>query len=190
VTDTSSGAWYQFDANGTLNNDGDLWTQNLDMGFQKAVTIAAGSSTSISFYYAIGSTQAAAESAADTARAQTADYWFGQTSTAYTNWLNSGTRVSMSDAGLNTAFDRSLVINKQAQQPQYGSWPAATNPAYAYKVWVRDSAVTAMGLDATGHLPEAEKYWNWMASVQNTDGTWHTNYSVWQANQWISFVEP
>src|SRR5262249_59968221 len=106
-------------------------------------------------------------------------------------------RVSMADSGLNSAFDRSLVNNKQSQQPAFGSWPAATNPAYSYKVWVRDSAVTAMGMDATGHLSEAEKYWNWMASVQLTGdsgvlhaGNWYTNYSVWQANRSISFVEP
>jgi GH15 family glucan-1,4-alpha-glucosidase len=190
TANTTSGAWYQFDANGTLKNNGDLWSQNLDLGFQKTLTITAGSSATVAFYYTIGANQTAAESAADTARAQTADYWLGQVSTSYTNWLNAGKRTSLTDVGLNTAFDRSLVINKQSQQPQYGSWPAATNPAYEYKVWVRDAAVTAMGMDATNHLTEAEKYWNWMASVQNTDGTWHTNYSVWQANQWISFVEP
>jgi GH15 family glucan-1,4-alpha-glucosidase len=188
--DVNSAPWYQFDTNGTLQNKGDLWTQRLDLGFQKTLSLPANGSASVAFYYAIGSTQAAAESAADTARAQTADYWLGQTATQYTNWLNAGTRISMADSGLNSAFDRSLVINKQSQQPAFGSWPAATNPAYGYKVWVRDSAVTAMGMDATGHLSEAEKYWNWMASVQNADGSWHTNYSVWHANQWISFVEP
>lgn len=194
---SNSAPWYQFDANGTLQNTGDLWSQDLDLGFQKSISLAANGSASLALYYAIGSTQSAAESAADTARAQTASYWFSQTATAYTSWLNAGKRVSLADAGLNTAFDRSLVINKQAQQPEFGSWPAATNPAYSYKVWVRDSAVTAMGMDATGHLAEAEKYWNWMASVQLngssgslTTGNWFTNYSVWQANQSISFVEP
>lgn len=187
---TTSSAWSQFDANGVLKNNGDLWTQNMDLGWQKVLTITAGSTATVSFYYAIGSTQASAESIADTARAQTADYWLGQVASSYSTWLSSGLTTSATDPGLNTAYKRSLVINKQAQQPQYGSWPAATNPAYAYKVWVRDSAVTAMGMDATGHLAEAEKYWNWMASVQNTDGTWHTNYNVWKANEWISFVEP
>jgi GH15 family glucan-1,4-alpha-glucosidase len=190
AANTTSSAWAQFDANGLLKNNGDLWTQNMDLGFQKVMTITAGSSATLSFYYAIGSTQSAAESAADTARAQTGDYWLGQVASSYSTWLSSGTVTSVADAGLNTAYKRSLIINKQSQQPQYGSWPAATNPAYSYKVWVRDSAVTAMGLDATGHLAEAEKYWNWMASVQNTDGSWHTNYSVWKANEWISFVEP
>lgn len=189
-SDPNSSPWYQFDATGTLLNKGDTWAQNMSIGFQKRLTLPANGSASLALYYTIGSTQAAAEAAADIARAQTADYWFNQTATQYTNWLNAGRRVSLADSGLNTAFDRSLVINKQAQQPQFGAWPAATNPAYQYKVWVRDSAVTAMGLDATGHLSEAEKYWNWMASVQNADGTWHTNYSVWQANQWIPFVEP
>lgn len=190
AADVASGAWYQFDANGALLNNGDQWAQDLDLGFQKSMTIPASGSTTLSFYYTIGSTQSAAEAAADTARAQSGDYWLSQTATQYTNWLNAGKRTSMADAGLNTAYDRSLIINKQVQQPQFGSWPAATNPAYSYKVWVRDSAATAMGMDATGHGAEAEKYWNWMASVQNADGTWHTNYSVWQANQWISFVEP
>ncbi|MEO7913214.1 MAG: glycoside hydrolase family 66 protein [Roseiflexaceae bacterium] len=196
-TNANSAPWYQFDNNGALLNTGDLWSQRLDLGFQKSLALAANGSASLSFYYAIGSTQAAAESAADTARAQTSSYWFTQTGTAYTNWLNTGLRTSLADAGLNTAFDRSLVINKQSQQPAFGSWPAATNPAYAYKVWVRDAAVTAMGMDATGHLSEAEKYWNWMASVQLAGssgvlsaGNWYTNYSVWQANQSISFVEP
>lgn len=186
----TSSPWYQFDANGVLNRCGDLWSQNLSMGFQKLITVPAGGSVTLAFYYAIGSTQEEAEAAADLARSQTADYWFTQTAAEYNNWLNSGQRVNTSDIGINTAFDRSLIINKQAQHPEFGSWPAATNPSYQYKVWVRDSAVTAMGMDATNHLSEAEKYWNWMASVQNTDGTWHTNYNVWKANEWIAFVEP
>jgi GH15 family glucan-1,4-alpha-glucosidase len=54
-------------------------------------------------------------------------------------------------------------------------------------------------MDAAGHLAEADKYWRWEASVQNTTsppnsglspGTWFTNYSFWGANTPIPFVQP
>lgn len=185
-----SAPWHQFNATGSLNNNGGLWTQDLSLGFQKEITLQAYGSDTVAFWYAIAANQNDAEAASDTARAQTPAYWFAQTASAYEAWFSGGVQVNMADAGLNTAYRRSLIINKQSQQPEFGSWPAATNPAYEFKVWVRDSAVTAMGMDAAGFPAEARKYWNWMAAVQKQDGSYWTNYSAWHPNQGIYFVEP
>lgn len=46
-----------------------------------------------------------------------------------------------------------------------------------------------MALDASGHYSDAEKYWDWLASVQNTDGTFSTCYDLWSSAP-ISFVQP
>ena len=188
--DLTASAWAQFDANGSLRNNGSLTAADIDLGLQKSLTLAAGASSDLYFYITARSTTAAAQSVADTARAQTGAYWFSQASTSWTNWLNSGQRGSTSDTGVNSAFDINLITIKQMQNPTLGTIPATSNPSsYSYKVWARDGSVTAMGLDAAGHTGEAEKFWNWLASVQNADGTFHTTFDLWTGN-FISFVEP
>lgn len=182
--------WYKFDESGTLPNNSDLYAADMSVAFQKRLNISANGTATASFYITVRGTLAAAQAAVDAARAQTADYWFSQTAAAYGTWLNSGKRVNFADPGLNKTFDRGLIVTKNIQNPTIGGIPATTNPfAYGYKVWVRDASVTSMALDASGHYPEAEKFWRWMASVQNTDGSWHTTFDTWTGN-WVSFVEP
>jgi GH15 family glucan-1,4-alpha-glucosidase len=190
TSDATVGSWYAFDATGTLPDNTDVTGSNLDAGFENKVTIPAQGSTQLYYYLAIDSSLSAVQSDVDSARAQTGSYWFNTTQTDWTNWLNSGKRISTSDSGVNTAYDRNLIVIKDSQNPTTGSFPAATNPSsYSYKVWARDSAFTAMALDASGHYAEAEKYWNWLSSVQNSDGTFSTCYSLWTSAP-ISFVQP
>jgi len=184
--------WYSFDNNGTLADNGSVTAMNVDAALSKQVSVPANSTVTQSFYLAIAATSANALAAADTARAQTGDYWLNQTTTAYTNWLNAGKRTTanFTDTGLSTAYDRALVAMKQSQSPVLGVWPAATNPiAYGYKSWVRDSAVTAMAMDTSGHHAEADKYFRWLASVQYANGSFGTTYDGW-TGQHVSFVEP
>ena len=189
-TGATASPWHQFDGSGTLGDNGSVTVPDVSLGFQKRYTISAGSTATAYFYITVRSTMAAAQSAADTARGQTGSYWFTQTGTSYTNWLNAGTRVSFSDSGINTAFDRALITIKQTQNPTLGTIPAATNPgSYGYKVWARDSAVTFTAMDAAGHTSEADKYYRWLASRQNTDGSFHTTFDNWTGN-YVSFVEP
>jgi hypothetical protein len=111
-----------------------------------------------------------------------------------------GETRAVADPALEEAYERSLVTILQSQQPEFGSFVAATNPAYDFKVWPRDSAVTAMGLDAAGLHDDAGRYWKWMASVEEDgdgaqpelfeNGTCYTNYSYWDANVPIDFVQP
>ncbi len=194
ATDITASAWCQFDTNGTLSNNGTLTTPNVDLGFQNTVTIPANTSQTLYFYLGIGSNLAGAQAVADTARAQTGTYWFNTAASNYSSWLASGTALSTSDTGVNTAYLRNLVVIKNSQNPTNGLFPAATNPgAYGYKAWVRDSSFDAMALDASGHYTEAAKYWNWMAANMltgtGTNGTWHTTYDLWSGN-YVSFVEP
>jgi GH15 family glucan-1,4-alpha-glucosidase len=189
----SAAAWFSFDNNGTLSGNADLRAPDVDLAFQKAVTLDAGKTRNIDLYLAIAPSLSAAELAADTARAKTADEWFAQTATAYTSWLQNsgkGQIPQLSDTGLNTLFARELFVIKNAQNPVLGTFPATTSPfAYGYKNWVRDGSVTSIALDASGHHEEAEAYYRWMASVQGDDGSWKTTYDYWDG-AYLSFVEP
>jgi GH15 family glucan-1,4-alpha-glucosidase len=188
-----------FDSAGSLNNNVSFSGQIVTLGLQRHVTIAAKKSTTLSFVFTVQGSSAAAQSAVTTALSKSASAWASNEQAQYLGWLNSGARSTQTDQGARNAFDIGLVTLKQSQQPQFGSWVAATNPAYLYKVWPRDASVTAIAMDAAGHLPEADKYWRWEASVQNTTsppnsglspGTWYTNYSFWAANSPIPFVQP
>jgi GH15 family glucan-1,4-alpha-glucosidase len=191
--DQSVAAWYSFDNDGTLPGNLDLHAIDVDLAFQKSVTLDAGKTTKIDLYLAIAPTRAAAEAASDLARAQTADQWFAQTAAAYAAWLQNGGKgqnPQLTDGGLNTLFTRELFVIKNAQNPVLGTFPATTSPfAYGYKNWVRDGSVTAIALDAAGHHDEAESYYRWMASVQGSDGAWKTTYNYWDG-AYLSFVEP
>lgn len=192
LTSPTVAPWYTFDNNGTLAGNNSVTAMNVDVAMNKQVAVAAGATVTQSFYLAIAATSTNALAAADTARAQTGDYWLANTTTAYTNWLNAGKRTTsnFTDTGLSTAYDRALVAMKQSQSPVLGVWPAATNPiAYGYKSWVRDSAVTAMAMDSAGHHAEADKYFRWLASVQYANGSFGTTYDGW-TGQHVSFVEP
>jgi GH15 family glucan-1,4-alpha-glucosidase len=184
--------WYAFDASGNLPDNNSVSAADVSVGLSKKVTVPANSSVSTSFYLAIDSSASAVLADADTARAQADTYWQNQVTTAYTNWLNAGKRTTstFTDSGLSTAYDRALIAMKQTQNPALGTWPASTNPiAYGYKTWVRDSAVTALAIDAAGHHAEADKYFRWLASIQNSDGSFGTTYDEWTGAH-VSFVEP
>lgn len=192
LTSSTVAPWYTFDHDGTLSNNNSVSAMDVDAAMNERVSVPANSTVTQSFYLAIAATSASALSAADTARAQSGDYWLSNTTTAYTNWLNAGKRTTsnFADAGLSTAYDRALVVMKQSQSPVLGVWAAATNPiAYGYKSWVRDSAVTAMAMDTAGHHAEADKYFRWLATVQYTNGSFGTTYDGW-TGQHVSFVEP
>lgn len=200
TTNSLCSPWVTFDNNGTLKNNSSVTTKDISTALMKSVTLSAGASTDVYFYLAIAGSSVDLSSAVSTVRGQTGSYWMNQMNTEYTNWLNAGTRTNFSDASLNTAYDRNLIAIKQSIVPgaNYGAPPAATNPsAYSYKVWARDSAVTAMSLDASGHTAEADKYWYWLKDRQITtdQGTWKkpgtfwTCYWIWD-NSPVSFVEP
>ncbi len=184
--------WYAFDAAGTLPGNTSVTATDVSVGLSKRVTVPANSQVTTSFYLAVASSAADSLAAADTARGTSDTSWQQTTTTDYANWLAAGKRVSstFTDTGLSTAYDRALVVMKQTQNPVLGTWPAATNPiAYGYKTWVRDSAVTALSLDAAGHHTEADKFFRWLASIQSADGSFGTTYDEW-TGQFISFVQP
>jgi len=193
VASKSVAGWFSFDHDGTLKGNAELRAPDVDLAFHKRVTIAAGATATVDLYLAIAPSEAAARAAADTARAQPADHWFSQTATAAVAWLDNagkGQRIHVTDTGLNTLFDRELIVIKNAQNPVLGTFPATTNPfAYQYKNWVRDGSVTAIALDAAGHHDEADRYFRWMAGVQGADGSWKTTYDYWDG-VYLSFVEP
>ncbi|HEU5141200.1 MAG TPA: glycoside hydrolase family 15 protein, partial [Bacillales bacterium] len=183
-------AWFTFNNNGTVKNNDDVNAVDTSIAFQDVVNIPANGTVSISFVATVQNTLSSAQNAIDSALSQNADYWFTQTGNAYTNWLNSGKTVQFNDEGINKAYKRSLVAIKNAINPTHGATPATTNPvAYGYKVWIRDSATTAMILDQAGFHEEAKKYWYWLQDRQEVNGTFKTTFNNW-TNAYMPFVEP
>lgn len=172
--------------------------KNVALSAWKQVVLAPGATAQYAFFYAVASSMGDAVAIAQQALAAgNSDAWFTATRQAYQTWLEQGHQVSTADPGLGKAFSIALVTDKQSQQPAFGSFVASTNPAYGYKVWPRDSSVTALSLAAAGHLDEAVKFYRWMASVQDDgsvpdhpQGTWYSNYSFWIRNHPKVFVEP
>ena len=186
--------WYTFDNSGTLKNNSSVSSSDVSAAFEQTVTIPAGSTKYVYFYVGLGTTLSNIQELCNTVSAQTGNYWFDETSSNYQNWFSGKTIPSFSDSDLTAIYKRNLVMIKNAIRPggsvADGAMPATTNPVnYKYKVWSRDSAVTAMALDAAGFTDEAKSYWKWLAARQNSDGTFHTCYGLWDnANQ--NFVEP
>lgn len=192
ITQSNVAAWYTFDNNGTVKNNNDVVAPDISVAFQDNITIPANSSVTVSFVATVQPTLSAVQTSVDTARAQSASYWLTQTQTRYNSWLTAPGKktVNFADDGIDKTFTRGLISIKNATNPTYGPTPAATNPiAYGYKVWARDSAVTAMVLDQAGFYAEAEKYWYWLADRQSTDGSFKTTFDYW-TNAYVSFVEP
>jgi GH15 family glucan-1,4-alpha-glucosidase len=189
---TASG-WSTFDRDGTLRGNDDLLASDVDLAFVKRLTIPPQETRSVDLYLTVRGDLGSALAAADTARARSADAWFAAADAAHQAWLSNGgggVRPALGDAGLDAAFERALLVVKNAQNPALGTFVAATNPiAYGYKNWVRDGSISAIALDASGHHAEAERYWRWMASVQGKDGAWKTTYGSWDG-AYLSFVEP
>jgi GH15 family glucan-1,4-alpha-glucosidase len=173
-------------------------SQDLGLALWTQADLKPSAQQQYAFFYAVTSTFADAQQVAQTARSS-ADpgSWFDETRRAYQNWLQQGWQIQTTDPGLGKALTRALVTNKQSQQPGFGSFVAATNPAYGHKVWPRDASVTALGFAAAGHLDEAVKFYRWMASVQEDGskqdyprGTWYSNYSFWLRKGPKTFREP
>lgn len=191
-TDETASGFSSFDHDGTLRNNAELRAADVDLAFHQRVTVAAGESLRLSFYLTVRGDLGSARAAADAARAEPASAWFERTAQAYRHFLHGGRRErpAFADGGLEKAEARARITIKNAQNPRLGTIAATTNPtAYQHKTWVRDGAITAIALDACGHLEEAALYWSWMASVQEPDGTWKTTFSVWDGRP-LSFVEP
>ena len=186
--------WYTFDNSSTLKNNSSVSSPDVSAAFEQTVTIPAGSTKYVYFYVGLGTTLSNIQELCNTVSAQTGNYWFDETSSNYQNWFSGKTIPSFSDSDLTAIYKRNLVMIKNAIRPggsvADGAMPATTNPVnYKYKVWSRDSAVTAMALDAAGFTDEAKSYWKWLAARQNSDGTFHTCYGLWDnTNQ--NFVEP
>ncbi len=198
--------WHTFNADGTLNGNASVSCQDISTAFASTVTLEPGASQTLYFYVAVAPSASELNNTITTARSKTGQQWMETTRSAYTDWLAEGNTLELPDQELNDAYESISVFMKQSIVPGYDSegnvkfaaFPATTNPsAYSYKVWARDSAVTAMGLDATGHLTEAENYWYWLADRQITTdeggwkkpGTFWTCYWIWD-NSPVSFVEP
>lgn len=209
TTSAQCSPWVTFNNNGTLKNNGNVTAADISTAFTKSVTLNAGQSQDIYFYLATGASAEEVKAAVTTVKAHTGSYWMSQMSTDYTNWLAQGKSTDFTKEKLNAAYDRILITLKQSIVPgsytqnnttsySFAAMPATTNPsAYSYKVWARDSAVSAMAMDASGHTKEAEAYWYWLADRQiKTDqggwkkpGTFWTCYWIWD-NSPVSFVEP
>ncbi|MBO9604500.1 MAG: carbohydrate-binding protein [Paenibacillaceae bacterium] len=198
TADAKASPWVTFDNNGTLKNNGSVTAQDISVGFNQSVSVAGGTTEYVYFYLALGEDATEVNAVADTARAHTGDYWFTQTADDYDDWFDNAKPVpSLGDSDLTALYKNNLVMIKNAIRPGTstgdGAMPATTNPAtYSYKVWTRDSATTAVALDAAGFTDEGERYWRWLAARQLTGGDagkFNTTINVW-TNARVEFIEP
>ncbi len=100
-------------------------------------------------------------------------------------WLTDSNNISLGGSFL-TEYYTSLLLVKDDQNPVTGEFTASPSPIYMY-AWVRDGSFAAMALQDAGHLNSAEKYWEWMASVQD-NGTWYTRYNFWTSTPDTSYA--
>jgi GH15 family glucan-1,4-alpha-glucosidase len=175
--------WVSFDRDGSLPGNGDITVPDVDLAFTRKLSVPASGTAEIYLYLTFATDREGIETSIDMARAQSGAYWTDETAQAHVNWLADGARPTFADVGLNTLFDRSLIVIKHSQNPAMGLFPATTNPvAYQHFSWMRDSSITAIALDASGHHSEAGQYWRWMAGAQDQNGTWRTRSSVWDGS--------
>jgi len=185
----------------SLTDSGSFSGTNMGMGMSKTITLDSMQHTQVAWFYGVADSLESAKALADHVRqGGLAKTWMANSSNQWKAWLSAGKSATLTPPvpQWGQALLIGLITSRQAQQPEFGSFVASTNPAYEYKVWIRDAAVTAMFFDAVGHLEEADKFWSWMAQVQQTDnsnpdvpaGTWWTNYSFFARNTPIHFVEP
>ncbi|SHJ26137.1 Glucoamylase (glucan-1,4-alpha-glucosidase), GH15 family [Clostridium cavendishii DSM 21758] len=186
--------WSSFNESGSLKNNNSVSAQNVSAAFEQNVDIAPNASEEIYFYMGLAKDTNEINNVCNTAKAKTGKAWFEHTSNLYNEWFKGKKIPKLKDADLTTVYKRNLIMIKNCTKPgnssNDGAMPATTNPlAYGYKVWARDSAVTAMSLDAAGFNDEAGKYWRWLAARQSDDGSFHTCFDLWNNNN-ANFVEP
>ena len=184
----------------SLTDDESFSSGDVGVGLSRTVRIEARGRRQLAFFYAVADSVEAARSLAQRVRSGAPPAEIAAASSAsWKEWLDSGKAGSLQPdvAAWRQAMATALITIRQAQQPEFGSFVAATNPAYFYSVWPRDAAVTAIGLDAAGYLDAGEHYWRWMAQAQEDgsnpdfpDGTWWTNYGYWSQARGIPFVSP
>lgn len=202
--------WVTFDSDGLLKENSSVTTKNISSGLKKTVSLAAGETRSIYFYTAICATQGDLDATIQLVQSKTPQQWMTIIGDDYHEWLASGKQTNLEEQRLNDAYDRLLITLKQSIVPgsytdatgktinKFAAMPATTNPAaYSYKIWARDSAVSAMAMDASGHLDEAEAYWRWLAErqIKTDQGEWKKPGAFWTChwiwdNSEVSFVEP
>ncbi len=186
--------WYTFDNNGTLKNNTNVTGNDLTIAFEQKVNVKAGATEYAYFYMAVDPSLSGLQNLCGETASQSGDDLFHHTADIYKNWFNKVVIPTYNDEGLLATYKNNLVMIKNAIRPgssdSDGAMPATTNPYnYGYKVWARDSAVTALSLDAAGLTEEAKTYWNWLAARQAANGTFETCYGLWD-NTDANFVEP
>lgn len=185
-----------------LADDESFEGTDVGVGLQKTIRVEPGARQEVAFFYAVTDSVDAARALAEEIQSGRSPDEIAQASSqAWRDWLTSGQVGSLEppvDAWAE-AFEVAMLTIRQSQQPEFGTFVAATNPAYFYSVWPRDAAVTAIGLDAAGYHDAAENYWRWMAGAQVTEagqdipvdvGAWWTNYGYWSEDRPVPFVDP
>lgn len=189
-----------FDDPSALTNSESFTGPDVGVGLEHVVQLAPGERAELAFFYAVtGSAEQARSLAAATRAGPPPEELAQAASRAWKRWLDSGAINALAppEPAWRDAAETAMITIRQAQQPEFGSFVAATNPAYFYSVWPRDAAVTAMALDGAGYHEAAEHYWTWMAQAQADgsnpeypQGTWWTNYGYWSPARGIPFVHP
>jgi GH15 family glucan-1,4-alpha-glucosidase len=170
---------------------------DVEVGFVGSASLEKGASTELDFYYGVAKDLAGVLAIADRVKTRTVASWFTAQGAAWAAWLASGATPSTTGGALTDAYAHALVGIRQAQHPELGSFVASTNPASSFGVSPGDATAVAMALDGAGHLDDAERFWLWMASIQESgqdplrpSGTWWTRYDFWNSSAMRADARP
>lgn len=183
---------YQFqlgnNAYEAANNAGLYGADSIGMMADAAISwklgeIRPGETKSFTFYICVSSTlQGVKELAGGTRKYNwhekynlTLDYWKG--------FFNNAKRVNTGIKKIDTLYKRSLMVFKLMQNESTGGLLAAPEVdehftrcgRYGY-CWGRDAAFITEAMDRCGLQDAVDKFFDWVARVQDAGGFWHQRY--------------
>ncbi|MBO8163435.1 MAG: glycoside hydrolase family 15 protein [Brevibacillus sp.] len=146
---------------------------------QRQERIAPGETVEVRVVLAYGRSRQEALAALESAAAETAD----QTVRTWENWISSAAPIQLGNTDWEEAYYRSLLVLKLLCSEETGAIlaaPTASFPAvphggdnwdYRY-VWLRDGYYTAYTLDACGLHEESRRFYEFVFTLQEPDGSW------------------
>ncbi len=134
-----------------------------------------------SLYLAAGEKEEKVRSLLAEACSKDGDLWLEKTKQHWHGWLEPGMeRAAEQGSG---AFSRSLLTIKLLTNEETGASIAAPEfdpyytacGGYGY-CWPRDSVYITAALDEAGYHDLSSRFYNFCASIQDSDGSWHQRY--------------
>jgi hypothetical protein len=129
----SSSAFTQWQTIGSLGNNNRYEDMQVQVGTVVPLLLQPKSSISLFFFRTVQPDWNTCVQVANVARAQVPSYWLKKTAMSYQAWLAQGKSPKTLSSDLMALYQNSLLVMKNAQNPQLGTIVASFHPAYLYK---------------------------------------------------------